>query len=216
MPLDPLSALSVAASVVQFVDFARKIVSKGKQLYKSPGGALRENEQTETATKRLQDLILKLKDSFNTPGTQRDPPQSPVPWAAEESEDAKELSERQDRQRRERQEYLQQEEEEKERDLRLQEIYNECAAVSAELLKHLRDIKVPKGQEHRQWRSFRQALKSVWSKDGVDDMARRLSVLREELDTHVLVLLRQVFLPFAVSRANLNSIQGEGPSTFHR
>jgi hypothetical protein len=72
----------------------------------------------------------------------------------------------------------------------LQDICDECAAVSADLIKHLRDLKVPKGQEHRKWKSFRHALKSVWSKNGVDEMAKRLSYLRQELDTHVLVLLR--------------------------
>ncbi len=84
MPLDPLSALSVAAAVVQFVDFSAKIVSKGKQLYKSPGGVLRENEQTETVTKRLQNLAQNLKTSLNNaPRTQQKQPPRPVPWVAE-------------------------------------------------------------------------------------------------------------------------------------
>jgi hypothetical protein len=41
--LDPMSALSVATSAVQFVDFSINMVSKGKELYKS--GALEENLQ---------------------------------------------------------------------------------------------------------------------------------------------------------------------------
>jgi hypothetical protein len=168
MPLDPFTALSVAASVVQFVDFARTIVSKGKELYNSPGGALRENEETETVTMRLHVLSQKLKETFQD-ATRT--PQRPANVSAQ--------LDRQDRQRLEVQEYP-----------GLPDICNECAAVSAELIKHLRDLKVPKGQEHRQWKSFRHALKSVWSKNGVDEMARRLSHLRQELDTHVLVLLR--------------------------
>jgi hypothetical protein len=195
MPLDPLSALSVAASVVQFADFAGKIVSKGKELYTSPSGALSENEWTETVTKRLQASTHNLYNSFQIASAPRPEVQAPVPWAAAESEDADELSLKQERQWQARKEYLQQVEEEKQRKLSLQQICTECAAISAELLKHLPDLKVPKGQEHRKWKSFRHALKSVWSKSGVDEMARRLSVLREELDTHVLALLRQVHIP---------------------
>ena len=56
MPLDPLSALSVAASVVQFLDFGNKIVSKGIQAYKSNDGALIENAEIEEATQRLAQL----------------------------------------------------------------------------------------------------------------------------------------------------------------
>lgn len=180
MPLDPLSTLSVAASVVQFIEFAGKIVSKGRELYKSSSGALGENERTETVTKRLHDLTAKLKSSLqNASRTRQNPARTTVLQPAEDV-----------------QEYVKQKEDEKEQELRLQEICNECAAVSAELLKHMTDLKVPKGQEHRQWKSFRQALKSVWSKKGVDDIARRLLVLRHELDTHVLVLVRRVLFPF--------------------
>jgi hypothetical protein len=47
MPLDPLSALSVAASAIQFIDFSSKIVSKGKHIYKSANGVLREDAEVE-------------------------------------------------------------------------------------------------------------------------------------------------------------------------
>jgi hypothetical protein len=204
MPLDPLSALSVAASVVQFVDFAGKIVSKGKELYTSPSGALSENEWTETVTKRLQALTHNLHKSLYIASEPRPEVQAPVPWVAAESENVDELSLRQERQWQARKEYLQQVEEEKQRKLSLQQICTEFARISDELLKHLRDLKVPKGQEHRKWKSFRHALKFVWSKSGVDEMARRLSVLREELDTHVLALLRQVHMPNRPSTLQFN------------
>ena len=46
--------------------------------------------------------------------------------------------------------------------------------------------------ENRKWKSFRQALKSVWSKQAIDEMAKRLEVLRADLDTHILEILRFV------------------------
>jgi hypothetical protein len=154
MLLDPLSALSVVASVVQFVDFANKIVSKGKHLYTSTDGVLQENADTETVTVRLQSLARRLKESLTQAG--------PI------SED------------------------ERSQQKRLQDICNECTGISKELLSHLGNLEVPKGTEHRRWKSFRQALKSVWTKSAIDEMARKLKSLRDELGTEVLVLLRQV------------------------
>jgi hypothetical protein len=61
MPLDPLSALSVAVSVIQFVEFSSKIVSKARHIYSSPDGILRENYEKETISTRLQSLAEGLK-----------------------------------------------------------------------------------------------------------------------------------------------------------
>jgi hypothetical protein len=187
--LEPFSALAIAAAVVQFVDFTGEVVSKGKEIYKSSDGTLRETEQAETVTERLLDLTLRVKKYYGQAcHTKQTCPPSPVPWVAEESEDAIELRGRQDQQRLEQKQYK----EDEELQTGLQVICEECAAVSEELLKHLRDIKVPKGQERRQWKSFRQALKRVWSKDGVDNVLRRLSTLRAEIDSQVLLLLRSL------------------------
>ena len=62
MPVDPFSALSVAASIIQCVEFATKVVSKSKQIYKATDGMLQENAQTETVVVRLQGLVTSLKD----------------------------------------------------------------------------------------------------------------------------------------------------------
>jgi hypothetical protein len=59
--MDPLSALSVAASVVQFVDFGTKIVSKGRKLYKYTDGALIEHAQVKEASGCLRTLSQSLR-----------------------------------------------------------------------------------------------------------------------------------------------------------
>ena len=158
MPFDPLSALSVAGSIVQFVDFASKIVCKGKLLYKSTDGALSENIETETVAIRLQELTNGLLKPLVRFGS-----------ITEE-------------------EYAQQQ--------RLHEICKECSDISKEVLARLGNLKVPTGVERRRWKSFRQALKSVWSKQAIDALATRLKELRCELDAQMLVLLRQVQLRF--------------------
>ena len=56
MVLDPLSALSVAASIVQFIDFGMKLISKSRELAKSSSGALVEHEEMLAASIRLKDL----------------------------------------------------------------------------------------------------------------------------------------------------------------
>jgi hypothetical protein len=151
MVLDPLSALSVAASAVQFIDFARIIVCKSKALYLSTDGLLQENKRTETVTMRLKELAERVKALENPPLSNSDA--NPT-------------------------------------DSRLQPICMECGCISTELLQRLHQLKVPHQSKHRKWKSFRQALKSVWSKRELDNMANRLSELRSELDTEVLNLLR--------------------------
>lgn len=58
--MDPLSALSVAAAVVQFVDYGTRLVSKTRELYKSTQGALTTNIELEAASKRVQYLTTPL------------------------------------------------------------------------------------------------------------------------------------------------------------
>lgn len=60
--MDPLSALSIAASVVQFVDYGTRIVSKSHEINKSAGGASIQNVELGAATKRLQTLTTPLQN----------------------------------------------------------------------------------------------------------------------------------------------------------
>ena len=65
----------------------------------------------------------------------------------------------------------------------------EASRELAEML--LQRLNMAKAQgRYRRWKSLRQALKSVCSKDEVDHMAKRLAMFREELQTHLLVSLR--------------------------
>lgn len=66
--MDPVSALSIAAVVVQFVDFGAKTLSKSHELYRSSRGALNENIETEAATKRKHPLSLEHAMQLGTQG----------------------------------------------------------------------------------------------------------------------------------------------------
>ena len=60
MVLDPLTAFSVAGTVIQFVDFGSSLCSESRQLYKSARGALSVNEELELATTSIISLLAKL------------------------------------------------------------------------------------------------------------------------------------------------------------
>ena len=61
MALDPLTALSVAGTIVQFVDFGSKLVSRSQELYRSSNGNLSVNEELSLITTTLLKLITKLR-----------------------------------------------------------------------------------------------------------------------------------------------------------
>lgn len=59
--MDALTALSVASSVIQFVDFGSKLVSKSKKIYKSSDGVLDSTVDTERLTSDLTGLLVGLR-----------------------------------------------------------------------------------------------------------------------------------------------------------
>jgi hypothetical protein len=63
--MDPMSALSLAASVIQFVDFGTKLISKGHEIYHSETGQAEENIELEVIYEDLSWIGEKLK-AFST------------------------------------------------------------------------------------------------------------------------------------------------------
>ena len=72
----------------------------------------------------------------------------------------------------------------------LERLYKSYGAAADELLAALDKVKV-KGKQDK-WKSIRKALRSVWSKEEIVELERRLARLREELNLHVVVNLRRV------------------------
>ena len=58
--MDPLSSLGLASNLLQFVDFSRKLISGGVELYRSAEGASAANVELENITEDLQELSSKL------------------------------------------------------------------------------------------------------------------------------------------------------------
>ncbi|KAL2068281.1 hypothetical protein VTL71DRAFT_16379 [Oculimacula yallundae] len=68
MLLDPLTALSLAGTVVQFVDFTTKVLAKGAEIHRSLDGTLTENREVESITKDLLSLNKRLVTSIRRNG----------------------------------------------------------------------------------------------------------------------------------------------------
>ncbi|KAI8947307.1 hypothetical protein F4801DRAFT_517549 [Xylaria longipes] len=69
--MDPVSALSVASSVITFVDFAAKLISATTVIFRSKEGASTENLGIENVYAKLEDLSVRLGSSTC--------PQQPLP-----------------------------------------------------------------------------------------------------------------------------------------
>lgn len=58
--MDPLTALSLAGSLVQFVDFTLKILTTGYPLYKASTGSLSAHEELKCVARDLSGLAKRL------------------------------------------------------------------------------------------------------------------------------------------------------------
>jgi len=161
--MDGLSALSVAASVAQFIEFGSSLVSKSKEIYHSTNGLPTHHVEAAAAATRLANLSERIKISrqVERPGTR------------DSSADERAL----------------------------EAICDGCITVSKDLTSKLEKLKVDDARKHRKHKSFRQALKSIWSKEAVNEIARRLRAFQTELDVHLLVSLRQVSTSDKIHRA---------------
>lgn len=85
-------------------------------------------------------------------------------------------------------------------DSALESLCKSCGTAADELLAALDKVKV-KGKQDK-WKSIQKALRSVWSKEEIEGLERRLARLKEELNLHVVVGLRCVRMLVCIHRAN--------------
>jgi hypothetical protein len=55
--LDPFTTLSLVGNLIQFIDFSSKLVTKGREIYRSADGALRENLEVEVVTADFSKVV---------------------------------------------------------------------------------------------------------------------------------------------------------------
>ncbi|KAJ4983048.1 hypothetical protein SVAN01_11464 [Stagonosporopsis vannaccii] len=64
--MDPLTAVSLVGTILQFIDFGSKLVSEGKELYHSTTGALEDNIRIADVTSDLRALCVPIQSASLT------------------------------------------------------------------------------------------------------------------------------------------------------
>jgi hypothetical protein len=174
--MDPVTAIGLASSVVQFIQFGSSLASQANRIYKSTEGQLPEHIECSDSSKRLEELSDKVRSSM-----QKAMSEGGRLSASDEA---------------------------------LQDICDGCIEVSGELQKILyvmcsleRDflfmsslliakrgkLRIENDSEsrtRRKWKSFREALRSVWSIHDIERLKSRLSAFRNELEIHLVLSIR--------------------------
>jgi hypothetical protein len=65
--MDPLTALSLAGNIVQFIEFGSKLLSQSRELYRSSRGSLAADHELHLVTSDLRALVLKLRNDASSP-----------------------------------------------------------------------------------------------------------------------------------------------------
>lgn len=207
--MDAFSALTIAQSVAQFVEFGCCIISNTTQIYKSIHGATASQIETTFAARRLLELSERMQSSLReqTPPEQPSPPPSepypPEPPTLDDSTPASEVeSGKWEIYERLKDEYdielatfpVRKADFErrmgtyaraKESHETLCEICRKCIALSNDLLVKLKELSV-QGPKHRKFKSLLLALRSVWSSEAIGDFQKRIEAHRRELSDHLL------------------------------
>ena len=169
--MEALAALSVASSVVQFVDFASKLVSKGNSYYRSTDGVEEEHAKLEGAAKNLSRISEDLNDTLGRCSRSTDPLDGqPAIGLIVDAEKGSKPGPGEEA---------------------LKQVAMDCQKIAVEFISILNKLKMH--GPRKRWKSFRQALKSYWSKERIEAVLRRLQLAREDLVLHLLVALKYVW-----------------------
>ncbi|CAD6449145.1 4abfa950-7b23-44be-8d1d-2c2621b25fc4-CDS [Sclerotinia trifoliorum] len=149
---EPLDALSLAGTIIQFVDFSSKVIAGTNELYKSGAESLNVHQQLGLAVDDLSKLSKKLSDSYSgLCGNEVKPAPADNSFIC---------------------------------------ICQNAIELSTELNGKLSSLKVTATGKRKKWQTLKQALKSVWSEKELIDLKHRLELLRDSIQMHIVVDLR--------------------------
>lgn len=161
--MEPLSALGLAAGVVQFVQFAGTLVSLGSTIHRSTDGKHEWSRELERIYGRLDQFSSRLQ---HCPGGQVLKPQGGGGWLAEPEPPA-------------------------EVDVRaLGDLAKECHDLCRQLLDTVGKLRVQPGSSHRALKTFRAVLRTVWDRQKIADLETRLDRIQKVLSLHFYPVLR--------------------------
>lgn len=202
--MDALTALSVASSVIQFVDFGSKLVSKSKKIYKSADGVLDSTVDTERLASDLTGLLVGLRRklpehrilSSDTPPAQRPENDDALDALCSRSIEIGEilLSKLQKLRVPVKRTGKARHPPDNEVSTQSQTPSNTQPARERGLGGRkplvLKDGGPFEGQRFSKWASFRTALEECWSKHELEDLACTLREFRSEIEFRILLTFR--------------------------
>lgn len=167
--MDPLTALSIAGVVVQFVDFSAKIISETREIYKD--GRLDVRYQTKKAVQDLSSFSTEMSTSIQSDGTGRTLTPNEVELGrlcSECSTLANTMVER------------------------LQTFEASGGFEKTERKLYLDGIRPIYKEETKIWFSIGTVLKSMWSAKDLEETEKNLKRYRDAINTRMLGSLRYV------------------------
>ncbi|KAE8447050.1 hypothetical protein EG329_011185 [Mollisiaceae sp. DMI_Dod_QoI] len=168
--MDPLSALSVAGTIVQLVDFGNKLFQETFQLYKSGTGVLKKHEELKLIIGDLKSVIFKLRQNSDVAlGA------AARPLSAEDQEQEASFH-------------------------RICNEALQIAEMLLQRLERLQaEIDAGDGKMKNMRRSINATIRAAWSKDEIKSLLQRLSVFKESLNSRLIFSLRYPRLPYSLS-----------------
>jgi len=182
--MDPLIAIGLAGSVVQFVSFACNLISKTKEIHGSSAGVTKDGESLEVVYSRLLGLSWRLQASDDDDDEDKRGPggESAPGWEGEGGGDdrtpavsggggggdaavAKHV-------------------------VGIRDLSRVCEVDCRKLLEIVGRLRRGggEGNANRKWRSFRAAVATVWKSGEIRELEGRLHLTQSTLTLHICAL----------------------------
>ncbi|KAK0707260.1 hypothetical protein B0H67DRAFT_555992 [Lasiosphaeris hirsuta] len=166
--MEPLTALSIATAVCQFVQFAGSLISTTSEVFRSAQGASADNLHLDDIYSKLHTLSGTLENHAAIVI----PPEKEVPGRSDRVPSQKKLAAEAARQRA----------------AALVQLSADSKADCAELLGLLQKLTVS-GDKHKLWRSVKVGLRTVWDASKITALETRLERTQRAISVHLTVIL---------------------------
>jgi hypothetical protein len=162
--MDPWSALSCAAAVLQFVDYSAKLVGSAHEIYVSTSGTLQENIHVEEVAARLQQLSERVEASLA------------IQHHGSTSQDVGDIGS--------------QEHGNAQQDAAaVVNLARRIHALAVELVQCLGSLKLDRTARFKSWEAFHKALRASFKAEQINALRSRLDGLRSELSLHLTFMI---------------------------
>jgi hypothetical protein len=168
--MEALAALGLASNVLQCIDFVSRLISEGSEIYTSLSGASQKTIELEKIYQNLSDVSSKLQSEESVlPLGDMSSFRSSFTQQLGSSELAKLKS--------------------KAHVKAINELTTDCQHLCDQLLDTIRKLQVRTGSHHT-FKSFKAALKTVWSSKKIDDLQNRIDRFYGVISLHFFPILR--------------------------